>query len=86
MPHEYPEVHRGGSLMLAWQVRGRHVLVVGGGDVSFPPIANYASFPVVSRNTELTKGFRLLQVESSMSSMPMQRSPSFRPEMGSTQR
>ncbi|KAI9777180.1 MAG: Bifunctional dehydrogenase and ferrochelatase [Geoglossum umbratile] len=34
MPHEYPEVQRGGSLMLAWQVRGRRVLVVGGGDVA----------------------------------------------------
>ncbi|KAI9763120.1 MAG: Bifunctional dehydrogenase and ferrochelatase [Geoglossum simile] len=34
MSHEYPEVRSGGSLMLAWQARGRCVLVVGGGDVA----------------------------------------------------
>ena len=30
---DYPEIKPGGSLMLAWQVRDRRVLVVGGGDV-----------------------------------------------------
>ncbi len=30
---KFPEIHGGGSLMLAWQARGKKVLVVGGGDV-----------------------------------------------------
>lgn len=30
---KYPQIQPGGSLMLAWQVRNRRVLVVGGGDV-----------------------------------------------------
>lgn len=31
----FAEVQRGGSLILAWQVRNKHVLVVGGGEVGF---------------------------------------------------
>ena len=31
---KFPEVQGGGSLILAWQVKGKHVLVVGGGEVS----------------------------------------------------
>lgn len=34
MGQRFPEVQGGGSLMLAWQVRNRNVLVVGGGEVS----------------------------------------------------
>lgn len=30
----FPEVKGGGSLILAWQIRNKHVLVVGGGEVS----------------------------------------------------
>lgn len=30
---EIPAVQGGGSLILAWQVKGRKVLVVGGGEV-----------------------------------------------------
>lgn len=30
---EYPEVQGGGSLILAWQIKGKKVLVVGGGEV-----------------------------------------------------
>ena len=30
----FPEVKGGGSLILAWQVKNKHVLVVGGGEVS----------------------------------------------------
>ena len=30
---KYPEVQGGGSLIIAWQVRGKKVLVVGGGEV-----------------------------------------------------
>lgn len=32
----FPEVQGGGSLILAWQVKGKKVLVVGGGEVSRP--------------------------------------------------
>jgi hypothetical protein len=31
---EYPKVQGGGSLIVAWQVKNKHVLVVGGGEVS----------------------------------------------------
>lgn len=34
---EFPKVQGGGSLILAWQIRGKKVLVVGGGEVSPPP-------------------------------------------------
>jgi hypothetical protein len=35
MAHEeFPEVQGGGSLILAWQIRNKRVLVVGGGEVS----------------------------------------------------
>jgi hypothetical protein len=32
---EFPEIQGGGSLIVAWQVKNKHVLVVGGGEVSF---------------------------------------------------
>lgn len=32
---EFPEVQGGGSLILAWQIKGKKVLVVGGGEVGF---------------------------------------------------
>jgi hypothetical protein len=31
---KYPEVQGGGSLILAWQIRNKRVLVVGGGEAS----------------------------------------------------
>jgi precorrin-2 dehydrogenase/sirohydrochlorin ferrochelatase len=31
---KFPEVQGGGSLILAWQIRNKRVLVVGGGEVS----------------------------------------------------
>jgi precorrin-2 dehydrogenase/sirohydrochlorin ferrochelatase len=34
MPEKFPEVQGGGSLILAWQVRNKKVLVIGGGEVS----------------------------------------------------
>lgn len=40
MADRYPEVQGGGSLILAWQVRNKRVLVVGGGEVgacALPP-------------------------------------------------
>lgn len=33
MPNAYPEIQGGGSLILAWQIRNKQVLVVGGGEV-----------------------------------------------------
>jgi len=35
----FPEIQPGGSLILAWQVKGKKVLVVGGGEVcdTIPP-------------------------------------------------
>lgn len=34
MSDRFPQIQGGGSLILAWQVKGKHVLVVGGGEVS----------------------------------------------------
>ena len=33
MARKFPEVQPGGSLILAWQIKGKKVLVVGGGEV-----------------------------------------------------
>lgn len=33
MAAKFPEVQGGGSLILAWQVRNKKVLVIGGGEV-----------------------------------------------------
>lgn len=40
MPGPYPEIQGGGSLILAWQVRNKRVLVVGGGEVAAGRIVN----------------------------------------------
>ncbi|MCJ1255271.1 Bifunctional dehydrogenase and ferrochelatase [Lignoscripta atroalba] len=40
MPTEFPEIEGGGSLILAWQIRNKHVLVVGGGEVAAGRILN----------------------------------------------
>lgn len=34
MAKKFPQVQPGGSLILAWQIKGKKVLVVGGGEVS----------------------------------------------------
>lgn len=34
MTEKFPEVQGGGSLILAWQVKNKRILVVGGGEVS----------------------------------------------------
>lgn len=34
MPDEHPAIQNGGSLILAWQIKNKRVLVVGGGEVS----------------------------------------------------
>lgn len=36
MPRHFPPVQPGGSLIVAWQARNKHVLVVGGGEVCCP--------------------------------------------------
>lgn len=36
MAQDFPEIQGGGSLILAWQIRNKRVLVVGGGEVCFP--------------------------------------------------
>lgn len=33
---QFPEVQGGGSLILAWQIKAKNVLVVGGGEVREP--------------------------------------------------
>ncbi|PSN71480.1 siroheme synthase middle domains-like protein [Corynespora cassiicola Philippines] len=40
MKGPYPEIQGGGSLILAWQVRNKRVLVVGGGEVAAGRIVN----------------------------------------------
>ncbi|KAH9812659.1 siroheme synthase [Teratosphaeria destructans] len=40
MGHKFPEVQGGGSLILAWQVKNKKVLVVGGGEVAAGRILN----------------------------------------------
>lgn len=32
---KFPEVQGGGSLIIAWQIKGKKVLVVGGGEVCY---------------------------------------------------
>ncbi|KAE8144575.1 putative NAD(P)-binding-domain-containing protein [Aspergillus avenaceus] len=34
MSQHFPEVQKGGSLIVAWQIKDKHVLVVGGGEVA----------------------------------------------------
>lgn len=41
MPNEYPEIQGGGSLILAWQIRNKEVLVIGGGEVGDAPAQIY---------------------------------------------
>jgi precorrin-2 dehydrogenase/sirohydrochlorin ferrochelatase len=37
MKSKFPEVQGGGSLILAWQIRNKNVLVIGGGEVGSVP-------------------------------------------------
>lgn len=41
MPGEFPAVEGGGSLILAWQIKNKNVLVVGGGEVSQSSIPSF---------------------------------------------
>jgi hypothetical protein len=38
MPSRFPEIQGGGSLILAWQIKNKNVIVIGGGEVSRVPI------------------------------------------------
>ncbi|KIW63211.1 hypothetical protein PV04_10075 [Phialophora macrospora] len=40
MSPRFPEIQGGGSLILAWQIKGKEVLVVGGGEVAAGRIVN----------------------------------------------
>ncbi|KAL9637304.1 MAG: hypothetical protein Q9204_001931 [Flavoplaca sp. TL-2023a] len=40
MPQDFPAVEGGGSLILAWQIKNKRVLVVGGGEVAAGRILN----------------------------------------------
>ncbi|KAI9739259.1 MAG: Bifunctional dehydrogenase and ferrochelatase [Cirrosporium novae-zelandiae] len=40
MSTNFPEIQRGGSLILAYQIKDKHVLVIGGGDVAAGRILN----------------------------------------------
>jgi precorrin-2 dehydrogenase/sirohydrochlorin ferrochelatase len=51
MPAKFPEVQGGGSLILAWQIRNKNVLVIGGGE---------ASLSTISSRTPLDSDLRLL--------------------------
>jgi len=48
MPEDFPSVQGGGSLILAWQIRNKRVLIVGGGEVG--------SNPYLSDDSVLTGG------------------------------
>ena len=48
MAEPYPEVQGGGSLILAWQVKNKKVLVIGGGEVSI----YYFQYTNATRTTE----------------------------------
>lgn len=58
--HQYPEVEGGGSLILAWQVKNKKVLVIGGGEVRPGTSSNFiVQSPGESKELTLTvKAFR----------------------------
>jgi len=57
---QFPEVQGGGSLILAWQIKNKRVLVVGGGEVRSKNL-NYED--IITRRDPLTIMLRLPQVE-----------------------
>jgi hypothetical protein len=57
---QFPEVQGGGSLILAWQIKNKRVLVVGGGEVRSKSL-NYED--IITRRDPLTIILRLPQVE-----------------------
>lgn len=62
MPVTFPEIQRGGSLILAWQIKNKNVLVIGGGEAS--------QYPSNASQTATNGCFtRLQQAASSTSSM-----------------
>lgn len=68
MADKFPEIQPGGSLILAWQVKGKKVLVVGGGEVY-----TRNSTSIKSNHVLLTACNRLLLAALSIASMQMRR-------------
>lgn len=52
-PSPFPEVQGGGSLLLAWQIRDKRVLVVGGGEVSQTPRVRQGDVELTDRPCRL---------------------------------
>jgi len=74
---KFPEVQGGGSLILAWQVRNKHVLVIGGGEVcSIPALSAYLTSPVMYTNSphrsppDVSSMFLMQTPESQSSAQP----------------
>jgi len=71
MPTPFPEIQGGGSLILAWQIKGKEVLVVGGGEVAAGRILNLLNAdakvtvvcPREGLNEEVAHRVRLGQVQ-----------------------
>lgn len=49
---KYPEIQGGGSLIVAWQVKNKHVLVVGGGEVSSRELIPPVCFEIYNRGPD----------------------------------
>lgn len=65
---QFPEVQGGGSLIVAWQVKNKHVVVVGGGEVRLRS-ASWSYSHDISLTARLLQ--RSLQAVFSTHSMPM---------------
>ena len=52
MANDFPAVQGGGSLILAYQVRDKNVLVVGGGEVSVATMDIFQCFSNICRSPQ----------------------------------
>ena len=66
---QFPEVQGGGSLIVAWQVKGKTVLVVGGGEVRAPTSGKIPS-AIIHYFTNLIPLNRSPRAASSTASTP----------------
>jgi len=70
-PTKFPEVQGGGSLIIAWQVKGKKVLVVGGGQVGGSPKPGKVASTMGPAPTDIPPDLtRSPRVASSTVSMP----------------
>jgi hypothetical protein len=60
MSVDFPKIQGGVSLILAWQIKGKNVLVIGGGEVGTWPCVLFTERPYLS----VIHSIRLLLVES----------------------